>query len=166
MTIMNALAPGFPADLAEHGGVPDRHLAVVACMDARMDIYRILGLEAGDAHVIRNAGGVVTADVIRSLVISQRVLETRYIVLVHHTRCGMLHFPEARFRADLAQEVRMRPEWSADGFDDVDADVRESIRRIEVNPFLPHKEHVLGYVYDVDTEQLRLVARSAQHARL
>ncbi|GAA4446764.1 beta-class carbonic anhydrase [Actinokineospora soli] len=151
----------LPDDLTtELDGKPDRHLAVVACMDARMDVYRILDLEVGEANVIRNAGGVITDDVIRSLTVSQWELETSIIVLVHHTKCGMLRFPEAEFRERLAEHAGARPEWSADGFDDVERDVRESIRRIELNPFLKHKHCVLGYVYDVDTGERRFVARS------
>ena len=161
MGILNALR--LPDDLTtELDGKPDRHLAVVACMDARMDVYRILGLEVGDANVIRNAGGVITDDVIRSLTVSQWELETSVIVLIHHTKCGMLGFKEPEFRARLAEHAGARPEWSADGFDDVERDVRESIRRIELNPFLKHKHRVLGYVYDVDTRELRFVARSQE----
>jgi carbonic anhydrase len=135
---------------------PGRKLAVVACMDTRLNPYEVLGLSAGDAHIIRNAGGVVTDDVIRSLTISQRVLGTEEIVLVHHTKCGMLGFDEEGFRARLQDDVGQRPPWSAEGFPDLEADVRQSIERIRSSPFLAHKA-VRGYVWDVDTGELREV---------
>ncbi|MFS8104959.1 carbonic anhydrase [Lentzea alba] len=140
---------------AEQSAEPDRKLAIVACMDARMDVYSILGLEAGDAHVIRNAGGVITDDVIRSLVVSQRKLGTRYILLLHHTKCGMAGFDEVKFRAELVKAAGFRPEWSADGFDDVDDDVHQSVARIRANPFIPFKGWIGGFVYDVDTGEVR-----------
>lgn len=136
---------------------PARKVAVVACMDARLDLFGILGLRPGDAHVIRNAGGVVTDDVIRSLVISQRKLGTEEIVLVHHTDCGMLTFTEDEFRTELEQETGMRPTWAAEAFSDLDADVRNSIHRIRTSPFVPHREHVRGFVYEVETGALREV---------
>ncbi|MGH3862379.1 beta-class carbonic anhydrase [Actinokineospora sp.] len=162
MTIMETLV-SYGALSAERSGEPDRRLAVIACMDARMDIYRILDLDVGDAHVIRNAGGVVTDDVIRSLVISQLYLETCYIVLVHHTKCGMYKFDEAAMRLDLERSAGFRPEWSTDGFDDVEEDVRQSIARIEANPFVPHKADIFGFVFDVDTRGLKFIARSRNH---
>ena len=125
-------------------------------MDARLNPYELLGLGVGDAHIIRNAGGVVTDDVIRSLTISQRFLGTQEIVLIHHTQCGMHGFDEAAFRAELEAEVGQRPAWSAEGFDDVDADVRQSMERIRTSPFLASHE-VRGYVFDVDDGSLREV---------
>jgi len=138
-------------------GAPRRQLAVVACMDARLDVTAALGLANGDAHVIRNAGGVVTDDVIRSLALSQRTLGTREIVLVHHTGCGLQGVDEAGFRRQVAEEVGVTPPWSLDGFDDVDEDVRQSIRRLQQSAFVPHTDHVRGFVYDVDTGALREV---------
>jgi carbonic anhydrase len=137
---------------------PARGVAVVACMDARLDVYRLLGLREGDAHVIRNAGGVVTDDVIRSLAISQRQLGTREIVLVHHTDCGLLTIDEREFRAQLERETGAEPQWAVEAFDDLDDDVRESIARIEASPFIPHKERVRGFVYEVETGRLREVS--------
>jgi carbonic anhydrase len=127
-------------------------------MDARLDVYRLLGLREGDAHVIRNAGGVVTDDVIRSLAISQRQLGTREIVLVHHTDCGLLTIDEREFRAQLERETGAEPQWAVEAFDDLDDDVRESIARIEASPFIPHKERVRGFVYEVETGRLREVS--------
>lgn len=135
---------------------PERKVAVVACMDARLDLFDILGLEVGDAHLIRNAGGVVTEDVIRSLTISQRFLGTEEIVLVHHTGCGMLGFTEDEFRAELETEVGQRPTWAAETFTDLDADVRQSMERIRTSPFLRSRE-VRGFVYDVENGELREV---------
>lgn len=137
---------------------PARKTAVVACMDARLNPYGLLGLTEGDAHVIRNAGGVVTQDVLRSLAISQRLLGTREIVLIHHTDCGMLTFTDDEFRAAIAQEVGARPTWASEAFGDVDADVRQSIRRIETDPFVPHTDAVRGFVYDVADGTLREVS--------
>lgn len=136
---------------------PAKQVAVVACMDARIDPYALLGLGEGDAHVIRNAGGAVTSDAHRSLVISQRLLGTREVILIHHTDCGMLTFSDDAFRAQLQEETGIRPEWSAESFSDIDADVKQSIRRIMTDPFLPHKDQVRGFVYDVKTGQLREV---------
>ena len=133
---------------------PAKHVAVLACMDARLDVHDLLGLEEGDAHVIRNAGGVATDDAIRSLAISQRLLGTREIVLIHHTDCGMLTFTDDEFKAGIQQETGLKPAWSAEAFDDVSADVRQSIRRITANPFVPHRDQVRGFVFDVATGRL------------
>ncbi|MEV8366373.1 beta-class carbonic anhydrase [Streptomyces niveus] len=137
---------------------PARRLAVVACMDARLDIYRILGLNEGDAHVIRNAGGVVTDDAVRSLAISQRLLGTRKIFLIHHTDCGMLTFTDDNFKRDIENETGIRPPWAAEAFTDLEEDVRQSIRRITVNPFIPHTEVIRGFIFDVATGRLKEVA--------
>ena len=137
---------------------PARHVAVLACMDARLDVYRALGLAEGEAHVIRNAGGVVTADEIRSLAISQRLLGTTEIVLVHHTDCGMLTFTDEDFRSAIEQEVGARPEWHSEAFSDLDQDVRASRKRILDSPYIPHKESVRGFVFDVATGLLTEVA--------
>ncbi|MBN9797902.1 carbonic anhydrase [Pseudonocardia alni] len=133
---------------------PARKIAVVACMDARLDVYRILGLAEGDAHVIRNAGGVVTDDEIRSLTISQRLLGTEEIILIHHTDCGMLTFTDDAFKASIRDETGIKPEWAAEAFDDLDADVRQSVARIRANPFVPHTDAVRGFVFDVATGRL------------
>jgi carbonic anhydrase len=137
---------------------PGKKVAVVACMDARLNVYGALGLQEGDAHVIRNAGGVVTDDEIRSLAISQRLLGTEEIILIHHTDCGMLTFTDDQFRAAIHQDTGIKPEWAAESFDDLDADVRQSIARIKASPFIPRKESVRGFVYDVKTGRLREVA--------
>jgi carbonic anhydrase len=135
---------------------PAKRLAVVACMDARLNPYEILGLRGGDAHIIRNAGGVVTDDEIRSLAISQR-LGTEEVVLLHHTDCGMLRFTDEDFRRALREETGVEPEWSAETFDDLDANVRESIARVKGSPFIPRTDSVRGFVYDVETGRLREV---------
>lgn len=136
---------------------PRRRLAIVACMDSRMDIFEMLGLSHGDAHVIRNAGGVVTDDVIRSLVISQRSLGTREIVLVHHTNCGLQSVTEDAFKAQLEAEVGIKPWWALESFTDPYADTRQSINRLRLSPFVPYKEHIRGFVYDVADGRLREV---------
>ena len=136
---------------------PGKKVAVVACMDARLDPARALGLEEGDAHVIRNAGGVITDAEIRSLAISQTLLGTEEIILLHHTDCGMLTFTDDQLAAQLEEATGQRPEWSARSFDDLDDDVRDSIRRIEESPFVTHK-NVRGFVYEVETGRLREVA--------
>ncbi len=136
---------------------PAKRLAVLACMDARLNPYGILGLEEGDAHVIRNAGGVVTDDEIRSLAISQRLLGTQEIVLIHHTDCGMLTFTDDEFKRSVQDEVGIKPEWAAEAFGDLDEDVRQSIARIKASPFIPHK-NVRGFVYDVTAGTLREVS--------
>ena len=137
---------------------PAKGLAVVACMDARLDIYRMLGLAEGEAHVIRNAGGVVTDDEIRSLAISQRLLGTREIVLIHHTDCGMLTFDDTEFRDSIQADTGARPAWGSEAFPDVDQDVRDSVGRITGSPFVPHTDQVRGFVFDVATGRLREVA--------
>lgn len=136
---------------------PARRVAVVACMDARLDPQALLGLNLGDAHVIRNAGGAVTDDVVRSLAISQRLLGTREIVLLHHTDCGMLTFTDDEFRAGIQADTGIRPPWSAEAFTDLDDDVRQSVARITASPFIPHRDAVRGFVYDVATGALREV---------
>jgi carbonic anhydrase len=137
---------------------PSRQVAVVACMDARLNVYAILGLADGEAHVIRNAGGVITADEIRSLAISQRLLGTREIILIHHTDCGMLTFTDDAFKDDIQAEVGIKPDWAAESFTDLDTDVRQSLNRIRSSPFIPHTDAVRGFVYDVATGTLREVA--------
>jgi carbonic anhydrase len=130
---------------------PAAQTAVVACMDARLNVYGILGLKEGESHVIRNAGGVVTDDEIRSLAISQRLLGTREIILIHHTDCGMLTFTDDDFKASIEAETGIKPPWAAEAFGDLDADVRQSIKRITTSPFIPHTDAVRGFVFDVAT---------------
>jgi carbonic anhydrase len=137
---------------------PARKLAVLACMDARLDPAKILDLQDGDAHVIRNAGGVVSDDALRSLAISQNLLGTEEIVLIHHTDCGMLTFTDEEFADKLEQETGERPEWRAHAFEDLDKSVRDSIERIRRSPFVPHTDKVRGFVYEVETGQLREVS--------
>ena len=136
---------------------PAKGVAVVACMDARLDVHKILGLGEGDAHVIRNAGGVITDDEIRSLTISQRLLGTREIVLIHHTDCGMLTFSDEELRAQIHEEVGMKPHFSMESFSDLEEDVRQSIARIEHSPYIPNKDAVRGFIYEVETGRLREV---------
>jgi carbonic anhydrase len=133
---------------------PSRGVAVVACMDARLDVYRALGLSEGEAHVIRNAGGVVTDDVVRSLTISQRLLGTREIALVHHTDCGMLTFGDDDFRQQIQAETGIKPHWAAEAFDDLEADVRQCAARIRTSSFIPYTDSVRGFVFDVRTGRL------------
>ena len=128
---------------------PMRHLAIVTCMDSRIDVFAVLGLENGEAHIIRNAGGVITDDVIRSLCLSQRYLGTREIVLVHHTDCGLQKVTEDQLKSDLEAELGIKPWWAVESFADPYVDVRQSIQRIRMTPFIQHKEHVRGFVYDV-----------------
>jgi carbonic anhydrase len=137
---------------------PGKKVAIVACMDARLNVYGALGLSEGEAHVIRNAGGVVTDDEIRSLAISQRLLGTEEIILIHHTDCGMLTFTDDEFRNSIQQETGIKPEWAAEAFSDLDTDVRQSIARIKASPFIPRKESVRGFVYEVETGRLREVS--------
>jgi carbonic anhydrase len=140
---------------------PTKKVAVVACMDARMQPNRILGLEEGEAHVIRNAGGVITDDEIRSLAISQRLLGTEEIILMHHTDCGMLTFTDEDFRRSLQQEVGIKPNWATEAFSDLEEDVRQSIARIKASPFIAHKDGVRGFIYEVETGRLREVRAPA-----
>jgi carbonic anhydrase len=133
---------------------PSRHIAVLACMDARLDVYRVLGLKEGEAHVIRNAGGVVTDDEIRSLAISQRLLGTTEIVLVHHTDCGMLTFTDEDLLGAIEQDTGVRPAWACESFSDLEDDVRKQIKRITDSPFVPHKSRVRGFVFDVASGRL------------
>ena len=135
---------------------PGKKLAVVACMDARIVVSRILGLDEGDAHVIRNAGGVITDDEIRSLAISQRLLGTEEIILIHHTDCGMLTFTDDQFKRQIQDDTGIKPEWAAEAFSDIDEDVRQSMARIQASPFIPHK-NLRGFVYEVETGKLREV---------
>lgn len=133
---------------------PSKQAAVIACMDARLNVYAMLGLSEGEAHVIRNAGGVITEDAIRSLAISQRLLGTREIVLVHHTQCGMLSFTDEEFKRAIQDETGIKPPWSAESFSDLHEDVRQSIARIQASPFIPHKDAIRGFVFDVETGKL------------
>jgi carbonic anhydrase len=148
-------AASFPGALPKP---PARGIAVIACMDARLNVSALLGLADGDAHVIRNAGGVVTEDGIRSLAISQRLLGTTEIILIHHTDCGMLTFTDDAFKAGTEADTGIRPPWAAEAFSDLDADVRQSIARIKSSPFLPHTDSVRGFVFDVGTGRLREVS--------
>lgn len=164
MTVTNELleaAKAYTADF-DKGHLPmppGRKIAVVACMDARLNPYGLLGLTEGDAHVIRNAGGVVTDDVLRSLTISQRLLGTEEIVLIHHTDCGMLTFRDDEFKDSIQSDTGMRPRWAPEAFPDPEADVRQSLTRVESDPFLLHATTVRGFVYDVSTGELREVTR-------
>ena len=133
---------------------PARRLAVVTCMDARLDVFAALGLEVGDAHVLRNAGGVITDDVIRSLAISQRKLGTRSVMLIHHTDCGMMSITDDGFRAELLADAGVAPAFAIESFTDALADVRQSILRVRRSSFVPHRDDVRGFVYDVDTLRL------------
>jgi carbonic anhydrase len=133
---------------------PAKGVAVLACMDARLDVYRLLGLNAGEAHVIRNAGGVVTDDAIRSLTISQRLLGTTEIILIHHTDCGMLTFTDDSFKADIHSDTGIKPHWSPEAFADLEEDVRQSVARIKASPFVPNRDAVRGFVFDVATGKL------------
>jgi carbonic anhydrase len=155
--LANAGRPAAQFKPAGLGARPACGVAVVACMDARLDVFAVLGLAAGDAHVIRNAGGVVTDDVIRSLVISQRMLGTTGIVLVHHTDCGMMSFTEDTIAAQVEADTGARPPFAFGAFADLDTNVRESIARLQASPFLPHRDAVRGFVYEVDSGTLREV---------
>jgi carbonic anhydrase len=137
---------------------PSRHIAVVACMDARLHVSSILGLKEGESHVIRNAGGVVTDDVIRSLAISQRLLGTTEIILIHHTDCGMLTFTDDAFRRSIQDETGIKPPWAAESFTNLEEDVRQSIARIKASPFVPHRGAIRGFVFDVATGKLNEVS--------
>jgi carbonic anhydrase len=162
MTVTDELLRNNEAYVAsfQHGDLPlppGKKLAVVACMDARLDVHAILGLAPGDAHVIRNAGGVVTDDEIRSLAISQRLLGTEEIILIHHTDCGMLTFTDDEFKRSIQDETGVKPEWAAESFPDLDEDVRQSIARIAASPFVPRKDAIRGFVYEVESGRLREV---------
>ena len=137
---------------------PALKTAVVACMDARLDVHALLGIGEGDAHVIRNAGGVVSDDAIRSLAISQRLLGTEEVVLIHHTDCGMLTFRDDDFKDSIESDTGIRPSWAAESFPDLDADVRQSVARVKASPFVPNKSSVRGFVYEVETGKLREVS--------
>lgn len=140
---------------------PAKHVAVLACMDARLDVHKILGLGEGDAHVIRNAGGVATEDAIRSLVISQRLLGTNEVVLIHHTDCGMLTFKDDEVKRQIEHEVGIKPPFALEAFGDLEKDVQQSIARIEASPFIPHKSSIRGFIYDVKTGRLNEVKAAA-----
>ena len=162
MTVVDELLANnkaFAASLpAEHIDVePARRLAIVTCMDSRLDVFAALGLGHGEAHVLRNAGGVITDDVIRSLAVSQRRLGTREVMLIHHTDCGMQKLSDDGFRAELREATGVAPSFAIESFRDVDADVRQSILRVRRSPFLPHRDSVRGFVYDVDDHRLREV---------
>ena len=144
-------------DKGDLAAPPGRKVAIVACMDARLDVYRMLGLEEGDAHVIRNAGGVVTDDVIRSLVISQRLLGVQEVMLIHHTDCGMQSFRDDEVKAQIERDTGLRPPFALEAFHDAAEDVRQSRRRIEASPFVPNKDGIRGFVYDVATGRLEEV---------
>jgi carbonic anhydrase len=150
-----AFAASFPDRHLE--ARPSRRLAIVTCMDCRLDVLAALGLDAGEAHVLRNAGGVITDDVIRSLAVSQRRLGTRFVMLIHHTDCGMQKLTDDGFRAELQEATGVAPVFAIESFSDTDADVRQSILRVRRCPFLPHRDAVRGFVYDVDTHSLREV---------
>ena len=137
---------------------PSAHLAVVACMDARLDVYALLGMGGGEAHVIRNAGGVITDDEIRSLAISQRLLGTREIMLIHHTDCGMLTFTDDDFKRSILEDTGIKPHWGAESFPDLEEDVRQSINRIQASPFVPYTDAIRGFVFDVATGKLNEVS--------
>lgn len=158
MSVTDAYLTNNQAYAAEFSGPlplpPSKQVAVVACMDARLDVARALGIQEGEAHVIRNAGGVVTDDEIRSLAISQRLLGTREIILIHHTDCGMLTFTDDEFKSGILQETGVKPEWAAEAFDDLETDVRQSVRRIKASPFIPHTDQVRGFIFDVATGRL------------
>lgn len=141
---------------------PRLKLAVVACMDSRLDIFAILGLDIGDAHIIRNAGGVVTDDVIRSLVISQRKLGTEVIILIHHTDCGALTYTDDELRTELLAETGLKPSWSPESFTDLDVDLRQSIGRVRTSPFLPRRDQVRGFVFDIYSGVLREVSQNSR----
>ena len=137
---------------------PGLGMAVVACMDARLDTHKLLGIQEGDAHVIRNAGGVVSDDVIRSLVISQRLLGTREVVLIHHTDCGMLTFRDDDVKDAIQSDTGLRPAFALEAFGDLEGDVRQSIARIQASPFVPVKDQIRGFVYDCATGRLNEVS--------
>jgi len=151
----DAFAAGTPRESLDVS--PTRRLAIVTCMDSRLDVFAALGLGHGEAHILRNAGGVITDDVIRSLAVSQRRLGTREVMLIHHTDCGLMKLTEDGFRAELLEHGGVAPPFAIESFTDLDADVRQSILRVRRSPFLPHREVVRGFVYDVDSHRLREV---------
>ena len=155
--LQNARSYAETFDKADLALPPARRVAIVACMDARLNPHALLGLEEGDAHVIRNAGGVITDDEIRSLAISQRLLGTEEIMLIHHTDCGMLTFSDDELRRHIQDETGVKPGWAAEAFDDLEEDVRQSIARIESSPFIPRKDKIRGFVYEVETGRVREV---------
>jgi carbonic anhydrase len=161
MSAIDELWPNTPASAASFSGPlplpPSKRVAVVACMDARLSVYAMLGLAEGQAHVIRNAGGVITDDAIRSLAISQRLLGTKEIILIHHTDCGMLTFTDDEFKRSIEQDTGIRPSWAAEAFPELEQDVRQSIARIKASPFVPHTDAVRGFVFDVATGKLNEV---------
>ncbi len=156
-----ANAGRFAGSVAGLPAPPAAGVAIVACMDARLDPHRLLGLSDGDAHVIRNAGGVVTDDVIRSLVISQRALGTTEIMLIHHSGCGMLSFTDDEEKSRIEADTGLRPPFSMEAFSDVDADVRQSIARVLASPYLPHRDAVRGFVFELESGRLREVTAPA-----
>ena len=156
--LVNASSYAETFDKGELPLPPARRIAIVACMDARLDPHALLGLKEGDAHVIRNAGGVITDDEIRSLAISQRLLGTEEIMLIHHTDCGMLTFKDDDLRRQIQDETGVKPAWAAEAFEDLDEDVRQSIARIKSSPFIPRKDNIRGFVYEVETGRVREVA--------
>ena len=164
MSVTDELLANNAAYVAEFNGKgelplpPGKKVAVVACMDARLNVYGALGLAEGDAHVIRNAGGVVTDDEIRSLAISQRLLGTQEIILIHHTDCGMLTFTDDEFKRSIQDETGIKPAWAVEAFGDLEEDVRQSVARIQASPFIPNKDSVRGFVYDVHTGAVREVS--------
>jgi carbonic anhydrase len=153
--LRNAEAYAASFDKAERPAKPAKKVAVIACMDARLDPAKLLGLQEGDAHVIRNAGGVVTDDAIRSLAISQRLLGTEEVVVIQHTRCGMLTFTDDEFKRAVEDDTGVTPDWPVETFSDLDDSVRDSVARVQASPFLPHRGAVRGFVYDVETGSLR-----------
>jgi len=155
--LQNATSYAESFDKADLALPPARRIAIVACMDARLNPHALLGLEEGDAHVIRNAGGVITDDEIRSLAISQRLLGTEEIMLIHHTDCGMLTFTDDELRRQIQDETGVKPAWAAEAFDDLEEDVRQSIARIEASPFIPRKDKIRGFVYEIETGRVREV---------
>ena len=154
----NAERYAAPFDKGDLPLPPAKQIAIVACMDARLDPYRLLGLSEGDAHVIRNAGGIVTQDAVRSLAISQRLLGTKEVVLIHHTDCGMLTFTDEEFRSSIEKETGIKPTWASEAFSDLDSDVRQNIARIKAEPSIPIKDSVRGFVYSVHDGSLREVS--------
>lgn len=156
--LSNNAAYAASFDKGDLGAPPARHVAVVACMDARLDVYRLLGLSVGDAHVIRNAGGVVSDDAIRSLTISQLLLGTREVVIVQHTGCGMMSFRDDDIKDRIEADTGLRPSFALEAFSDLEQNVRQSIARIQASPFIPIKDHVRGFAYDVATGRLNEVS--------